>query len=170
LNIKDLSKLALQTKPFIPLASRSVITRYKNIPSSPGFRNENPVLPRPFCDAKINCEYHGRGNVQEPCAPTPRNPSGPKNRPLTRGVSAKSQVCGCVGFSRPNAAKNCPPFNCRLNGKLVVCMNASSTSTEVSLSLSNLKTMFANPSKYGSTAPSNASSMLRALNPRCCGS
>ncbi len=43
---------------------------------------------------------------------------GPRNNPLTRGVSAKSQVCGCVGFSRPKSAKNCPPFNCRLYGRL----------------------------------------------------
>src|SRR5207249_6034372 len=129
LKLTEFSKRGIQTKSCRPRTSRSVVMRSKNIPSSPGFRNENPVLPRPFCDAKINCEYHGRGNVQEPWAPTPRNPSGPKNRPLTRGVSAKSQVCGCVGLSRPNAAKNCPPFNWRLNGRLVVCMNASSTST-----------------------------------------
>src|SRR5438034_10808103 len=104
--------------------------RSKNIPSSPGFRNENPVLPRPFCDAKINCEYHGRGSVQEVCAPTPRKPSGPRNKPFTRGVSAKYHVCGCVGFNLPNAAKNCTPINCRLSGGGVVCMNdAYSTTT-----------------------------------------
>ena len=52
----------------------------------------------------------------------------------------------------------------------VICRNASSTSTSVSLLLSNLKTIFAKPSKYGSTAPSKASSTFRALKPRCCGS
>src|SRR5204862_7939902 len=102
---------------------------------SPGVRNENPVLARPFCGAKINCDYHGRGKVQELCPLTPRNPSGPRNKPFTRGVSTKSQVCGCVGFSRPKAAKNCPAFSCRLKGRLVVCMKASSTSTSVSVSL-----------------------------------
>src|SRR5256885_9458381 len=145
LKLKEFSKRGIQTKSCNPRASRSVVIRSKNIPSSPGFRNENPVLPRPFCDAKINCEYHGRGNVQEPWAPTPRNPSGPRNKPLTRGVSAKSQVCGCVGFSRPKAAKNCPAFNCKLNGRLVVCMKTSSTSTSVLLSFFKFETKFAKP-------------------------
>src|SRR5437762_13836874 len=78
LKLKEFSKRGIQTKYRKPRASRSVVMRSKNIPSSPGFRNEDPVLPRPFCDAKINCEYHGRGNVQEPCAPTPRTRRAPK--------------------------------------------------------------------------------------------
>src|SRR5207247_8683201 len=90
----EYSQRGIQTKSCKPRASRSVVSRSKKIPSSPGLRNENPVPPRPFCPAKISCEYQGSGSVQEICAPTPRNPSGPRKRPLTSGASAKSQACG----------------------------------------------------------------------------
>ena len=95
----------------------------------------------------MTCEYHGTGSVQEICAPTPRNPSGPSKRPFTSGESAKSQVWGWVGLIRPKASKNCPPFICKPNGRLVVWRNASSSSISVSLLLSSLRTMFAKPSK-----------------------
>ena len=116
-------------------------------PLSPGLRNEKPVPPRPFCTPRSNCEYHDSGRVHDICAPTPLNPSGPNKRPCTIGASAKSQAWGWTALRRPKAAKNCPAFNCKLNGRLVVCRNASSTSTSVSLSLLSLKTMLAKPSK-----------------------
>ena len=35
----------------------------------------------------------------------------------TSGSSAKSQVWGCCGLSRPNSVKYAPAFNCRLRGR-----------------------------------------------------
>jgi hypothetical protein len=63
--IKRISRRRIQTKSCRPRALRSVVMRSKNTPLSPGFRNENPVSPRPFCDAKISCEYHGRARSRK---------------------------------------------------------------------------------------------------------
>ncbi len=49
-------------------------------------------------------------------------------RVLTTGWSTKSQVCGCVAFSRPNCVKNCPTFAWRPPGSEVVVRNISSNS------------------------------------------
>jgi hypothetical protein len=113
-------------------AAHITIGRYaiENTPLSPGFRNENPVSPRPFCDAKISCEYHGRGKVQEAWAPTPRNPSGPQKYAVD--VKRVGEVPSVRMFS---------------------CLCANNSLTGVRLECSRLRTVLArtradNPDKF----------------------
>src|SRR5205085_2682158 len=98
-------------------------------------------------DSEKQLRIPGYGKGPGDLSPDTAQPIRTEETSVTSGALANSQVCGWVGLIRPNAAKNCPAFICRLNGKFVVCKNASSASTSVWLSLSSLKTMLAKPSK-----------------------